>query len=95
MQRPFRFLSLAAAVLALWFLFVDPATNLQSGGRRLLSGPLHPYSAWAMGALMGLALASLASTDWSKLSAWIILQRGRLGLLILGALLASLLYALR
>jgi hypothetical protein len=95
MQRPFRFLSLAAAALSLWFLFVDPATNLQSGGKALLSGPLNSYSAWAMGVLMGLALAWLATADWSKLSAWILLQRGRLGLLILGALLASLLYALR
>ena len=94
MHRLSGFLALAAAGFALWTLFTDPAIDPLSGGTRMLSQAPNPYSAWAIGVLMGLALAWLATVDWSKLQGWLRLQRRRLGLLVLGGVLASLLLAL-
>jgi hypothetical protein len=95
MHRLFWFLALAAAALALWVLSTDPAIDPLSGGKRMLSEVPSAYSAWAMGVVMGLALAWLAVMDWSKLQGWLRLQRRRLGLLILGGLLASVFLLLR
>jgi hypothetical protein len=95
MHRLFGFLALAAGALAAWVLFTDPAIDPLSGGKRMLSEAPNAYSAWAMGVLMGLALAWLAIADWSKLQAWLRLQRRRLGLLILGGVIASVFLLLR
>jgi len=89
MHRLSWLLALAAAGLALWVLITDPAIDPLSGGKRMLSEAPSPYSAWAMGALMGLALGWLTTLDWSKLQGWLGLQRRRFGLLILGGLLAT------
>jgi hypothetical protein len=90
MHRLFGLLALAAAALALWVLFAGPAVDPFSGGKRVLPEAPSAYSAWAVGVLTGLALAWLAATDWGWLAAWLRLQRRRLGLLVLGGLLASL-----
>jgi len=88
MQRIFGLLALSAAGLGLWVLFaVDPL----GGGARALSEAPSAYSAWALGLLMGLTLACLATKDWGKFPEWLRLQRRRLGLLILGGVLASVL----
>jgi hypothetical protein len=94
MHRLFGFLALATAAFALWTLFTDPAIDPLSGGQRMLSQVPNPYSAWAMGVLMGLALTWLATMDWTKFRTWLRLQRRRLGLIVLGGVLAGLLLAL-
>jgi hypothetical protein len=90
MRRLFGLLALAAAALALWVLFAGPPVDPFGGARRVLPDDTSPNSASAVGMLTGLALGWLAATDWSGLAAWLRLQRRRLGLLVLGALLASL-----
>jgi hypothetical protein len=84
MHRLFGLVALSAAGLALWVLFVGPAVDPQRGGTRELTEAPGTYSAWAVGLLMGLALAWLSAKDWGKLPGWLRLQRRRLGLLILG-----------
>lgn len=91
MQRLFGLLALAAAALGLWVLLVGPGIDPFSGGKRALSEEPGAYTAWALGLLMGLALAWLAATDWAKVPGWLSLQRRRIGLIVLGGLLASLL----
>ena len=91
MQRLFGLLALAAAALGLWVLLVGPGVDPFSGGKRALSEEPGAYTAWAVGLLMGLALAWLAATDWAKVPGWLRLQRRRIGLIVLGGLLASLL----
>jgi hypothetical protein len=91
MQHVFRFLGLAAAALGLWVLFVGPSVDPFGGGPRVLSEEPVAYTAWAWGLLMGLGLGMLGSRDWAKLPEWLLLQRKRAGLIILGGLFASLL----
>ena len=89
MRRVCGLLALSAAGLGLWVLFAGPGVDLL-GGRALSEAPTI-YSAWALGLLIGLALAWAAAKDWGKLPEWLRLQRRRLGLLILGGVLASVL----
>jgi len=89
MHRIFCLLALSAAVLGLWVLFAGPGVDAL-GGSALSEAP-GIYSAWALGLLMGLTFAWLAAKDWGKLPEWLRLQRRRLGLLVLGGVLASLL----
>ncbi|HEX6001959.1 MAG TPA: hypothetical protein VFZ16_21560 [Hyphomicrobiaceae bacterium] len=91
MHRLFILLALAAGLLALWVLIAGPGVDPVSGGQRQLSQPAAVYNAWAIGLLMGLLLAWLATTDWSKFPQWLRLQRKRIGLLILGGVAASVL----
>jgi hypothetical protein len=60
----------------------------------LESAPI-AYGGWALGLIMGLALAWLAGVDWSNLPArvvmWVRLQRRRLWLALLGSVFASIL----
>jgi hypothetical protein len=94
MQRVFGVLALLAGALGLSVLVAGPGVDtlggLGGGGRALSEAPV-AYSGWAVGVLMGLALAWLAAVDWGKLPQWLRLQRRRVGLLVLGGLLASLL----
>jgi hypothetical protein len=90
MRRIFGLLALAAAGAGVWVLFAGPGIDPQ-GVRALSEAPI-AQSAWALGLLMGLTLAWLAAKDWSAFPAWLRLQRRRLGLLILGGLLASVLF---
>lgn len=95
MHRIFGLLALAAAGFGAWVLFTgpDPAT-LDTTASPLSSSP-GVYSGWAMGLLMGLVLAWLATRDWrdlpERLGAWLRLQRRRLALLVIGGLCASIL----
>jgi hypothetical protein len=91
MHRIFRVLALAAAALGLWVLFMGPSIDPFGGAPRVLSEAPVAYSAWAWGLLTGLALAGLATRDWGKFPEWLVLQRKRAGLLILGGLFASVL----
>jgi hypothetical protein len=95
MHRIFGLLALAAAGFGAWVLFTgpDPAT-LDATVNPVSSSP-GVYSGWAMGLLMGLVLAWLATRDWrdlpARLGAWLRLQRRRLALLVIGGLCASIL----
>jgi len=95
MHRMFGLLALSAAGLGVWVLFGgrDPDALLEGG--RALAGAPAAYSGWAVGLLMGLALALLASVDWRDFPArfgyWLRLQRRRLGLILLGGLCAGVL----
>jgi len=91
MHRIFRPLALAAAALGLWVLLMGPSVDPFGGAPRALSEEPVAYTAWAWGLLMGLALAGLATRDWGKFPEWLVLQRKRAGLLILGGLFASVL----
>ena len=94
MHRIFLVLALAAAAFGAWVLFTspDPASFDRAG--QSAGGALR-YSEWALGLLMGLALAWLAAIDWrdfpQRFAAWLKLQRRRLALLILGGACASVL----
>jgi hypothetical protein len=93
MHRIFGLLALAAAGLGLWVLFgpIDPD---RLGNATLAVAPAG-YGGWALGLLMGLALALLASVDWRdfpvRFGQWLRLQRRRLGLIVLGGLCAGVL----
>jgi hypothetical protein len=97
MRRLSGSLALVAAGLALWVLFTDPAVvgPLSGGKQRPSSKSPGTYSFWAVGVLMGLSLAWLTTADWSKLKDWLRRQRGRIGLLLLGGLLAGVLFKLK
>jgi hypothetical protein len=97
MRRFSGFLATVAAGLAVWVLLNDAAVvGLLSGGRqRASSRPPGTYSYWAVGVLMGLTLAWLTTADWSKLVGWLRRQRGRIGLLLLGGLLAGVLFKMK
>lgn len=95
MHRIFGLLALSAAGLGLWVLLAAPDTNPLDGVTRTLSEAPVAYSGWALGLLMGLVLAWLATIDWrnfpARLGLWLRLQRRRLGLIILGGLCAGVL----
>ena len=93
MHRLFGLLAMMAAVLGLYLLFgadADPSAATKA----LDSAPV-AYSGWALGLLMGLALAWLASINWSTVPArvltWVRLQRRRLWLALLGGICAGIL----
>jgi hypothetical protein len=93
MHRLFLFLALTAAGLGIAVLFLGPDAGATSVGV-LQNAPLG-YGGWAIGLLMGLALAWLSSIDWSGLPGrvgdWVRLQRRRLWLAMLGGLFAGVL----
>jgi hypothetical protein len=93
MHRIFGLLALSAAALGLWVLFAPADTDRLSAGASAAAPA--GYSAWALGLLMGLALALLASVDWrdfpARFGSWVRLQRRRLGLILLGGLCAGVL----
>jgi hypothetical protein len=93
MRRLFGLLAMIAAVFGLYLLFgadVEP----RGTGSSLDPTPV-AYSGWALGLLMGLALAWLAGVEWSTLPVrvitWARLQRRRLWLVLLGGLCAGIL----
>ena len=94
MHRLFALLAAAAAGLGLYLLFGPDAEPRAAGGSALESAPM-AYGGWALGLVMGLALAWLAAVDWSNLPArvvmWVRLQRRRLWLAVLGSVFASIL----
>jgi hypothetical protein len=93
MHRFFGLLALAAAGTGLWLLFVPADTGQFS--QDLFANVPQGYSSWALGLLMGLALALLASIDWRSLPGrfgeWLRVWRRRLALLMLGGLCAGVL----
>ena len=98
MHRLFVLLALAAAGLGLWVLLAGPDADPMERGTRALREPPIAYSGWALGLLMGLVLAWFATVDWRNMpvraTAWVRLQRRRVGLIVLGGLFASILLLL-
>ena len=95
MHRLFGLLALAAAGYGAWVLFSSPDPAALDATVRVGSEPRRVTGGWAMGLLMGLVLAWLATIDWrdlpERLGAWLRLQRRRLALLVIGGLCASVL----
>src|SRR5262245_14062612 len=95
MHRIFGLLALGAAGFGVWVLFTSPNPASLDGTVRIASTAPSLYSGWAMGLLMGLVLAWLATIDWRDLperfGAWTRLQRRRLALIFIGGLCASVL----
>lgn len=94
MHRIFLVLALAAAAFGVWVLFTSPDPVSFDRTAQGADGALR-YSEWALGLLMGLALAWLASVNWrdfpQRFGAWLKLQRRRVALLIIGGACASVL----
>ncbi len=94
MHRFFGLLALAAAGLGLYLLF-GPDAEPRRAGAQALEHTSISYGGWALGLVMGLALAWLAGVDWTTLPAravtWVRLQRRRLWLFMLGGVFASIL----
>ena len=94
LHRLFGLLALAAAGYGAWVLFSSPDPAALDRTAHAASDTT-VYSGWAMGLLMGLVLAWLATIDWrdlpERLGAWVRLQRRRLALLVIGGLCASVL----
>ncbi|HWB44444.1 MAG TPA: hypothetical protein VG900_03320 [Hyphomicrobiaceae bacterium] len=92
MHRLFALLALGAAALGVWLL-VGGAEPISQGGLLAAAeaGSSNSYASWAIGLLMGLALAWLSSFDWSEFPEWLRLQRRRAAWLMLGAAFASIL----
>ncbi len=90
MHRIFLVLALAAAAFGVWVLFTSPDPASFDRATQGADGALR-YSEWALGLLMGLALAWLAGINWRELPAWLKLQRRRVVLLVLGGACASVL----
>lgn len=98
MFRVFGLLALTAVGAGLYLLFVAPDPEPAGFGVSALPsapGGYGSYSGWAVGLVMGLALAWLAGLDWAnlpeRLGAWFRLQRRRLGWAMLGGVLAAVL----
>ena len=94
MHRLFGLLAVMAAGLGLFLLF-GPDGDARPGGVSGLESAPVAYSGWALGLVMGLALAWLAGVDWSNLPmrvvTWVRLQRRRLWLAVLGSVFAGIL----
>jgi len=94
MHRLFGLLAVAAAALGLFLLFAPVPETGGAGAPPLNAAPV-AYGGWALGLVMGLALAWLAGVDWSTLPeravAWFRLQRRRLWLAALGGVFAGIL----
>ena len=95
LHRLFGLLALAAAGFGAWVLFTSPDPAALDATARAGSETRSVTGGWAMGLLMGLVLAWLATIDWrdlpERLGDWLRLQRRRLALLIIGGLCASVL----
>jgi len=93
MRRLFGLMAVTAAALGLYLLF-GPDAEPSGAGKALESAPA-AYGGWALGLVMGLALAWLASIDWFTLPVraitWVRLQRRRLWLALLAGLCAGIL----
>lgn len=89
MHRIFGLIALAAAGFGAWVLCTGPDPSVLDG--RAASGSVSVYSGWAIGLLMGLVLAWLATIDWANFPDWLRLQRRRLALLVIGGVCASVL----
>jgi hypothetical protein len=94
MHRLFGYLAVMAAGLGLFLMF-GPDAEPRAGAMHALESAPVAYSGWALGLVMGLALAWLAGVDWSNLRTrvvtWLMLQRRRLWLAALGSVFASIL----
>jgi hypothetical protein len=88
-------LALAAAGYGVWVLFSAPEPDTYARAARTASDTPMAYSSWALGLLMGLALAWCATIDWRnfpmRFGMWLRLQRRRLGLILLGCACAGVL----
>jgi hypothetical protein len=95
MHRFFAFLALTAAGLGLWLLFSGTDTGSPSVGGLVQRSVPVTYGGWAVGLLMGLLLAWLAALNWrdlpARMTAWVKLQRRRLGWAIVGSFFAAIL----
>ena len=94
MHRIFGMVALAAAGFGVWVLIGGPGADNLERARTSAEAP-GAYSVWALGLLMGLLLAWLATIDWRDLPVrfglWLRLQRRRLGLLLIGGACAGIL----
>lgn len=94
MHRFFGLLALAAAGLGLYVLLGPDAGPKTVSAQTMEHAPV-AYGGWALGLIMGLALAWLAGVDWSdlptRLADWVRLQRRRLWLATLGGIFATIL----
>lgn len=94
MHRFFGLLALAAAGFGLYLLFGPDGEPVGSSVQASARAPV-AYSGWALGLVMGLALAWLAGVDWANMPArtvtWVRLQRRRLWLAVLGGVFAGIL----
>jgi len=95
MHRILGLLALTAVGLGVYLLLSGPEPDPIAAAPHALDGSPTGYSGWAIGLVMGLALAWLAGIQWSslpeRLGAWLQLQRRRIGLVILGGLFAAVL----
>jgi hypothetical protein len=95
LHRLFGLLALAAAGFGAWVLFTSPDPAALDATAHVGSETRGVTGGWAMGLLMGLVLAWLATIDWrdlpQRLGAWLRLQRRRLTLIVIGGLCASVL----
>jgi hypothetical protein len=92
MHRLFGLLAMTAAGLGLFLLLGPDAEPTSATSQAADHAPI-AYSVWAMGLLMGLALAWLAGVEWSTLPQrvgdWLRLQRRRLAWVMLGGACAA------
>jgi hypothetical protein len=95
MHRFFGFMALTAAGLGLYLLLGPDGVEPKGHGAQAVDHAPISYSVWAMGLLMGLTLAGLASVEWSTLpvraTQWLKLQRRRFGWAVFGGLFAAIL----
>lgn len=93
MHRLFALLALAAAALGVWLLLGGAEPSWQGGLASSATEPggANAYASWAVGLLMGLALAWLSTIDWSEFPEWLRLQRRRAGWIVVGAAFAGIL----
>jgi hypothetical protein len=94
MHRVFGLLALAAAGYGVWVLFSAPEPDaLARAARTAYDGPASGN--WTLGLVTGLVLAWLCLIDWrgmpERASAWLAVQRRRLGLILIGGLCAGVL----
>jgi hypothetical protein len=97
MHRLFGLLALSAAGLGL-YLLIGPDAGPRGVTARAADDTQISYGVWAVGLLMGLALAWLARVEWSTLPErahlWFRLQRRRLGWAIVGGFCTAILLLL-
>ncbi len=95
MRRIFGLFAVTAAGLGLLLLFAGPDGPSMDVQVRALQDAPFAYSGWALGLIMGLGLAWLASIEWAdlpvRLGAWMRVQGRRLALAALGGAFAGIL----